>query len=208
MTPSSRGAAPDDQAGCQRPGRAADQADLRAYRALIKAPITSQYKGFDVYGMPVPSSGGIAVAEILNLIEAYEARTGQTLAGLGNAKYLHWFSEASATAFADRNRYVGDVPIVPVTELISDGFAAERACLFDPNHAQTRPIPFGSPDGSLHLVPHVRRPPGPALRGPVDDPPRHRRQVGQRGVLHPDHRADRRLRHHRARATASCSTTS
>ncbi|HEU5001041.1 MAG TPA: gamma-glutamyltransferase [Lapillicoccus sp.] len=131
------------------------QADLKAYRALDKAPIHSDYKGFDVYGMPVPSSGGIAVAEILNLIEAYEAKTGTSVSDLDNAHYLHWFSEASATAFADRNRYVGDVPSVgypdsvPVTELTSDAFAAERACTyFDPNKAQTRPIPFGSPDGS------------------------------------------------------------
>ena len=124
------------------------KADLQAYQALIKAPITSQYKGFDIYGMPVPSSGGIAVAEILNLVEAYEAQTGETLADQSSSEYLHWFSEASATAFADRNRYVGDVPNVPVSELISDGYAAERACLFDPNLAQNRPIPFGSPDGS------------------------------------------------------------
>ncbi len=124
------------------------KADLQAYQALIKAPITSQYKGFDVYGMPVPSSGGIAVAEILNLVEAYEDKTGETLADQSSSEYLHWFSEASATAFADRNRYVGDVPSVPVSELISDGYAAERACPFDPNLAQNRPIPFGSPDGS------------------------------------------------------------
>jgi gamma-glutamyltranspeptidase / glutathione hydrolase len=124
-------------------------ADLTSYRAPTKAPITSQYKGFDVYGMSVPSSGGIAVAETLNLIEAYEKRTGTTLTSLDNANYLHWFSEATATAFADRNRYVGDVPNVPVGELTSDAFAAERACqFFDPNLAQSRPIPFGSPDGS------------------------------------------------------------
>ncbi|HEY8305452.1 MAG TPA: gamma-glutamyltransferase [Lapillicoccus sp.] len=129
------------------------KADLRAYEALTKAPITSQYKGFDVYGMPVPSSGGIAVAEILNLIEAYEARTGTRLSSLDNANYLHWFSEASATAFADRNRYVGDQTVVPVKELTSDAFAAERACLFSTATAQPRPIPFGSPDGSYTSCP-------------------------------------------------------
>jgi gamma-glutamyltranspeptidase/glutathione hydrolase len=123
-------------------------ADLAAYQALDKAPVTSRYRGYDVYGMPVPSSGGIAVAEILNLVEAYEARTGTTLKSLDDASYLHWFSEASATAFADRNRYVGDVPGVPVGELTSQAFADERACLFDPTKAQTRPIPFGTPDGS------------------------------------------------------------
>jgi gamma-glutamyltranspeptidase/glutathione hydrolase len=131
-----------------------EPSDLTAYRALDRAPITSKYKGYDVYGMPVPSSGGIAVAEILNLIEAYEAQTGKTLFSLDKAHYLHWFSEASAMAFADRNRYVGDVPdgvylsSVPVAQLTSDAFAAERACLFDPDHAQTRPIPSGTPDGS------------------------------------------------------------
>jgi gamma-glutamyltranspeptidase/glutathione hydrolase len=135
--------------------------DLQAYRALDRAPIHSDYKGFDVYGMPVPSSGGIAVAEILNLIEAYEAKTGTRLSSLDNANYLHWFSEASATAFADRNRYVGDVPsvdyhdTVPVKELTSDGFAAERACLFNPTEAQTRPIPFGIPDGSYGPCPQA-----------------------------------------------------
>lgn len=123
-------------------------ADLQAYEALRRAPIHSTYKGHDVYGMPVPSSGGIAVAEILNLMSAYEDRTGVETGALSDLDYLHRFSEASATAFADRNRYVGDVPGVPVAELTSPGFAAERACLFDPAKAQPRPIPFGSPDGS------------------------------------------------------------
>ena len=122
--------------------------DLAAYRALSKAPIHSRYEGLDVYGMPVPSSGGIAVAEILNLMKAYEDRTGTKTSALSDVDYLHRFSEASATAFADRNRYVGDVPGVPVSELVSPAFAAERACLFDPAKAQQRPIPFGSPDGS------------------------------------------------------------
>jgi gamma-glutamyltranspeptidase/glutathione hydrolase len=123
--------------------------DLASYRALTKAPIHSQYKGFNVYGMPVPSSGGIAVAEILNLMTAYEQRTGVTTRDVDQVQYLHRFSEASATAFADRNRYVGDVPGVPVGELTSTGFAGERACLFDPAKAYSpRPIPPGVPDGS------------------------------------------------------------
>ena len=140
--------APHTKAGTTVPGGQLTMADLRAYRALTRAPIHSDYKGYDVYGMPVPSSGGIAVAEILNLIEAYEDRTGVETSKLSDVDYFHRFSEASATAFADRNRYVGDVPNVPVQELISPAFAAERACPFDPTKAQPRPIPFGSPDGS------------------------------------------------------------
>jgi gamma-glutamyltranspeptidase/glutathione hydrolase len=140
--------APHTVAGDSVMGGQLTMSDLQAYRALTKAPIHSQFKGYDVYGMPVPSSGGIAVAEILNLIQAYENRTGVATSALSQVDYLHRFSEASATAFADRNRYVGDVPGVPVSELTSTGFAAERACLFDPAKAQARPIPFGSPDGS------------------------------------------------------------
>ncbi len=122
--------------------------DLRAYRANLKAPITSTYRGLDVYGMPVPSSGGIAVAEILNLLAAFDRTTGVPLKTVSNEQFLHRFSEASATAFADRNRWVGDVPGVPVRALTSKAFAAERACLFSPTTAMARPVPFGSPDGS------------------------------------------------------------
>jgi gamma-glutamyltranspeptidase/glutathione hydrolase len=122
--------------------------DLERYRAVPRRPVHSQYRDYDVYGMPVPSSGGIAVAEILNLLEAYDRRTGQPLSEVSNAQYLHRFSEAAATAFADRNRYIGDVDGVPTRELVSQGFADERSCLFDPASARPRPIPFGSPDGS------------------------------------------------------------
>jgi gamma-glutamyltranspeptidase/glutathione hydrolase len=71
-------------------------ADLAAYRALDRAPTHARYRGLDVYGMGVPSSGGIAVGEILNLLEAYDQRTGRRLSEVSNAEYLHRFSEASA----------------------------------------------------------------------------------------------------------------
>ncbi|PRY63670.1 gamma-glutamyltranspeptidase/glutathione hydrolase [Knoellia remsis] len=124
------------------------EADLAAYEAPFKAPTRSEHKGFDVYGMDTPSSGGIAVSEILNLLESFEKRTGRSVKDLSEAEYLHWFSEASAMAFADRNRYVGDVPGVPTAELTSQAYADERSCLFDPERALKRPVPFGSPDGS------------------------------------------------------------
>jgi gamma-glutamyltranspeptidase/glutathione hydrolase len=139
--------APHTASGVTVAGGQLTTADLAAYRALPRKPIQSTYRGLHVYGMPVPSSGGIAVAETLNLLTAYQARTGQSLSDVTNAEYLHYLSEATATAFADRNRYIGDVPGVPVRQLTSPAFAAERACRFDPTTAQTRPIPFGSPDG-------------------------------------------------------------
>jgi gamma-glutamyltranspeptidase/glutathione hydrolase len=122
--------------------------DLRVYRALTPEPTRARYEGLDIYGMPVPSSGGIAVGEALNLIESYQDMTGTPLSAVDDVQYLHRFAEAGATAFADRNRWVGDVPRVPTRELLSQGFADERACeFFDPAKAATRPIPFGEPDG-------------------------------------------------------------
>ncbi|NHA67824.1 gamma-glutamyltransferase [Phycicoccus flavus] len=139
---------PTTAPGVEVPAGELTRADLARYEALDRAPVHSRYRGRDVYGMPVPSSGGIAVAEILNLVEAYDERTGTPTSEVDQVQYLHRFSEASATAFADRNRYVGDVPGVPTGELVSQGFADERSCLFDPAAAMPRPVPFGSPDGS------------------------------------------------------------
>ena len=124
-------------------------ADLTAYRARLLDPTRTTYRGLDVYGMPVPSSGGIAVGETLNLLESYDRKTGDPLSTVHQVQYLHRFSEATATAFADRNRWIGSVPNVPTAQLLSQGFADERACtLFDPAAAQPRPLPFGKPDGS------------------------------------------------------------
>jgi gamma-glutamyltranspeptidase/glutathione hydrolase len=122
--------------------------DLRQYRALLREPTRTTYRGLDIYGMSVPSSGGIAVGESLNLIEAYGRQTGQRLSEVDQGQYLHRFAEATATSFADRNRWIGDVPNVPTRQLLSQRFANERACqLFNPAAAHSRPIPFGSPDG-------------------------------------------------------------
>lgn len=121
--------------------------DLAAYHVNRPAPTHSTYKGLDVYGMAAPSSGGIAVGEALNLIEAYEKKTGVSLGDVDDVQFLHRFAEASATAFADRNRWVGDVAGVPQKQLLSKDFAAERACGFDPAKAAPRPILFGQPDG-------------------------------------------------------------
>ena len=147
------------------PGRMS-MVDLHRYRAAVLPPTHSSFGGRDVYGMQVPSSGGIAVGQVLNLIEAYAERTGATLAELSEVDYLHWFSEACATAFADRNRWVGDVRRVPEHELLSRGFARERAELFDPDHAMERPVPFGFPDGDYEDDPGTGERQGSPYEGP------------------------------------------
>ncbi|MGW4794546.1 gamma-glutamyltransferase family protein [Nonomuraea sp. NPDC004297] len=117
-----------------RPGLM-ELSDLRAYRAILREPTKVSYKGMDVYGMAPPSSGGSTVGEALNILEALPK------AG------LHEYLEASRLAFADRGKYVGDLPGVPLKELLSDGFAKERACLIG-DTVMAHPAAPGEPDGS------------------------------------------------------------
>ena len=117
-------------------------ADLRAYEVRRPAPTHMVYRGYDVYGMPTPSSGGSTVGEALNILE------GADHGKLDRTQALHRYLEASALAFADRNRYVGDyTPRRTLDALLTNGFAAERACRIDPLHAAVKPVPPGVPDG-------------------------------------------------------------
>jgi gamma-glutamyltranspeptidase / glutathione hydrolase len=118
--------------------------DLRAYRVLDREPTVVSYRGLDVYGMAPPSSGGSTVGEALNILEAVGVPAADPV------QALHHYLEASRLSFADRNRYVGDPAYVdvPLGELLSQGFAGERACLIDPDTAAPGAVPPGSPDGS------------------------------------------------------------
>lgn len=117
-------------------------ADLRAYEVRRPDPTHMVYRGYDVYGMATPSSGGSTVGEALNILERSD------LGALDRTQALHRYLEASALAFADRNRYVGDYTPRPLLDaLLTNGFAAERACRIDPLHAATKPVQPGVPDG-------------------------------------------------------------
>ncbi|WP_307811941.1 gamma-glutamyltransferase [Sphaerisporangium rufum] len=131
-----------------RPGLM-ELSDLRAYRALERAPAKVGFKTMEVYGMAPPSSGGSTVGEGLNILEA--------LPEVG----LHEYLEASRLAFADRNKYVGDPDHVdvPLAALLSDGFAKERACLIG-ERAMPHPAAPGSPDGSYDPCPAGTPAPG------------------------------------------------
>jgi len=123
--------------------------DLRRYTAPDREPTHVDYRGLDVYSMPPPSSGGSTVGEALNVLEQFP------LSSLPDAAALHLYLEASALAFADRNVYVGDPAYVqvPLAELLSDEFAAERACAIDPTAAMEKPAAAGSPDGEYGPCP-------------------------------------------------------
>ena len=117
--------------------------DLANYKVLKQDPTRVNYRGLDVYGMAPSSSGGTTVGEALNILDTTDLRHKSAVDA------LHYYLEASALAFADRAKYVGDPAYVdvPTKELTSRGFGAERACRIDPDQAAPKPVPPGVPDG-------------------------------------------------------------
>jgi gamma-glutamyltranspeptidase/glutathione hydrolase len=115
------------------------RSDLRDYAVKAKQPTSVDYRGYRVVGMAPSSSGGTTVGEALNILENHD------LADMDDADALHHYLEASALAFADRGRYVGDPAYVdvPVGDLLSQEYADERACLIDPAAALTKPVAAG-----------------------------------------------------------------
>ena len=113
--------------------------DLRRYDTVDRRPSKVGYRGYDVYGMAPSSSGGTTVGEALNILERYP------LASVGTTAALHHYLEASALAFADRGKYLGDPAFVdvPVSDLLNDTFAAERACAINPAQAMPKPTAAG-----------------------------------------------------------------
>ncbi|MDP9889166.1 gamma-glutamyltransferase [Pseudarthrobacter enclensis] len=112
--------------------------DLANYKAVDQDPTHVNYRGYDVYGMAPSSSGGTTVGESLNILDVFD------LPGLkaDQPAVLHHYLEASALAFADRGKYVGDPAFVnvPTKELTDPIFGKERACQLDPNHAAAKPV--------------------------------------------------------------------
>jgi gamma-glutamyltranspeptidase/glutathione hydrolase len=113
--------------------------DLRDYEVRSQRATRSTYRGHDVYGMAPSSSGGTTVGEALNILERYD------LSAMTPEQALHHYLEASALAFADRGKYLGDPAYVdvPVKRLLDDTFAAERACALNPAKAATKPVAAG-----------------------------------------------------------------
>ena len=112
--------------------------DLAKYKLLQHRPTHVNYRGLDVYGMPPSSSGGTTVGEALNILERYDLKS------LTPAQVQHLVIEAAHLAFADRAKYVGDQSGVPVSTLLSDTYAAERACKINPLAAFMPPIAAGN----------------------------------------------------------------
>ncbi len=120
------------------------QADLRGYTAKERTPLCTDYKQWKVCGMPPPSSGGVAIAQILGTLQALEARDpalaiapmlpvkSPSPAGLEpTPEAVHLLAEAGRLAFADRALYVADADFVPVpvAGLVAPDYLAKRAAL-------------------------------------------------------------------------------
>ncbi|MBL8699787.1 MAG: gamma-glutamyltransferase [Alphaproteobacteria bacterium] len=128
--------------------------DLAHYRAVKREAVCSTYRVYRVCGMGPPSSGGIAVAQTLGLLEGFPmARIAP-----GSLEAIHLVSEATRLAFADRNRYVADsdhVP-VPVVGLLEPSYLAQRARLIDPARRLPAVAPGNPRHARLDLFPPTR----------------------------------------------------
>jgi gamma-glutamyltranspeptidase/glutathione hydrolase len=103
--------------------------DMSRHHSEWVVPVSTNYRGYDIWELP-PNGQGIAALQILNILEGYDLAS----MGFGSAEYIHTFTEAKKLAFEDRARYYTD-PLftkVPVSQLISKKYAAERRELINP----------------------------------------------------------------------------
>lgn len=122
--------------------------DIAAYKAKMRPPVCAPYRGYSVCGMGPPSSGGIAVAMVLQLLEPFDL--GQTPL---ETRALHLIGEAEKLAYADRLRYLGDSDFVTVpTGLLDPGYIARRRAMIKPDEVMQE-APAGTPPGLAGRAP-------------------------------------------------------
>lgn len=124
--------------GHVRPGTLS-LADLAAYKPVKREALCGPYRIWVVCGMPPPSSGGVAILQMLALLEPFELQHDQP----NDLRSLHLIAEASRLAFADRAHYVADPAFVavPVAGLLAPGYIGERRKLISPEHSMGRQGP-------------------------------------------------------------------
>ena len=108
----------------QRTGGLITHDDLLAYKAVERKPIAFDYKGYKIYSMPPPSSGGITLANILNQVEFMDFKDLDP----NGSKYIHLLAEIEKRAYADRAEFLGDTDFisVPIKKIISKDYARDR----------------------------------------------------------------------------------
>jgi gamma-glutamyltranspeptidase/glutathione hydrolase len=132
--------------------------DLAAYEAKERAPVRGTYRGYDIIAMPPPSSGGVALVEMLNILEPFDLKAKDR----NSAESLHLQIEAMRRAYLDRARFLGDADFVdvPVERLTSKEYAKTLSAGIDPAHATSSvelgkdivtPDQTGEPDETTHF---------------------------------------------------------
>lgn len=139
----------------QRSGGAMSLADLSRYQAEWVDPISTNYRGFDVYEMP-PNGQGFAVLEMLNILEVCIPKLGYDMAELGprSPRFWHFLVEAKKLAYADLNTYNGDPRFtdVPIDRLTSKDYAATLTSKIDPDHASTPAVRISNDSDTVYLT--------------------------------------------------------
>ena len=116
--------------------------DMATHTSNWVEPISTNYRGYDVWELP-PNGQGTAALQMLNILEGYDIKS----MGFGTAEYLHVLTEAKKLAYEDRAKYYADPAFneIPVNELISKEYGNKRRELIDPNRA-ARKYPAGTPE--------------------------------------------------------------
>ncbi len=129
-------------------------ADLKNYQPKERAPLRGTYRGHGIVTMPPPSSGGIALLEMLNVLEGYDLRA----LGPNSSERCHLLAEAMRRAFADRAEFLGDADFVrvPVAALIDKNYAAKLRATINGDRASTSAaVRAGHPEGISHESPQT-----------------------------------------------------
>jgi len=105
--------------------------DLAGYRAIKRTPVHGTYRGYDIFSMPAPSSGGVHLIQMLNLLEKYPLAQY----GAGSAKVIHLIAESARLAYADRATHLGDPDFVKVPQqgLTSKAYANHLGQALNPD---------------------------------------------------------------------------
>ena len=129
--------------------------DLANYEAIAREPVKGDYRGYEIVSMPPPSSGGIHIVQILNILEGYPLKDY----GQNSAQTSHLMAEAMQLAYADRAEYLGDSDFidVPASGLTSEAYADKLRTLINPDKATpastikaNNPLPYES-DQTTHF---------------------------------------------------------
>ncbi|MGX7727479.1 gamma-glutamyltransferase [Rhodococcus pyridinivorans] len=147
--------------------------DLAVYEAKERQPLCTSYREYEICGMPNPSSGGMAVAATLGILENFDLASlppsdVDADGGVPDADAVHLISEAERLAYADRDKYVADADFVPLPggsleTLVNPDYLSERAGLIDPGKSMGKaqpgdfgPVPLGMPPQSPeHGTSHI-----------------------------------------------------